>query len=243
MDRGWREPFGLIAAALLLLTALEFASPGLLRHLEYGFNDLLLKQQAEQRRPDGEIVLLDIDEASLARMAPEQGRYPWARSVHAEVVEWIARQQPRAIVFDIIFSDPDPLRPDDDAYLAEVAAAHDNLFFPFVKLHTEQPGIGLPLAEYGEALGFARTAGVQGDARAALLLPYMALAVNGRLGAINFQEQSDGVGRHYPLYLVADGWRLPSLPAKVAAALGSPLPQQRAIRLNWQGLANSYPRV
>ncbi|MCW8827556.1 MAG: hypothetical protein OQK94_00715, partial [Gammaproteobacteria bacterium] len=76
MERGWREPFGLIAVAVLLLAVLEFAGPGLLRHLEYGFNDLLLRSQAAQRQPDGDIVLLDIDESSLARMAPEQGRYP-----------------------------------------------------------------------------------------------------------------------------------------------------------------------
>ncbi|MCW8972345.1 MAG: adenylate/guanylate cyclase domain-containing protein [Gammaproteobacteria bacterium] len=243
MERGWREPFGLIAVAVLLLAVLEFAGPGLLRHLEYGFNDLLLRSQAAQRQPDGDIVLLDIDESSLARMAPEQGRYPWARSVHAEVVEWIARQRPKAIIFDILFSDPDPLRPDDDNYLAEVAASHDNLYLPLVKLHTDQPGIGLPLAEFGRALGFIPTGTAEPDARAALLLPYMALALDGRLGVINFEEQSDGVGRHYPLYLEADGWRLPSLPAQVASGLGHTPPPQPRIRLNWQGPAMSYPRV
>lgn len=243
MQPGWREPFGLIAVAVLLLAALEFATPGLLRHLDYDFTDLLWRQQAEQRRPDGNIVLVDIDEPSLARMAPEHGRYPWARSVHAEVVEWIAAQQPKAIVFDIIFSDPDTLRPDDDRYLAEVAAANDRLYFPFVELQTDQPGVGLPLNDYGELLGFNKTSLSTADARAALLLPYMALNLDGRLGAINFQEDSDGVGRHYPLYLEADGWRLPSLPAKVAAELGYELPAQKQIRLNWQGPALSYPRI
>lgn len=244
MKLSWREPFSLIAAAVLLLAALEFPTPGLFRHLEYGFNDQLLRTLASQREPDGKIVLLDIDEPSLARMAPQHGRYPWARSVHAEVVEWLARQQPKAIVFDIIFSDPDPLRPDDDAYLAEVAAGYGKVFFPLVKLNTDQPGVGLPLDEYGKQLGFSKTAAAQTDARAALLLPYMALALDGRMGAINFQDQSDGVGRHYPLYLEADGWRLPSLPARVAESLGYSLPGHQSIRLNWQGPANrGYSRV
>ncbi|MGM0594370.1 MAG: CHASE2 domain-containing protein [Pseudomonadota bacterium] len=243
MERDWRQPFTLIAAAVLLLAALEYASPGLLRHLEYGFNDLLLRTQASQRQPDGDVVLLDIDEPTLARMAPEHGRYPWARSVHAEVAEWIARQEPKAIVFDIIFSDPDPMRPDDDAYLAEVAGAHDNLYLPLVKLQTEQSGVGVPLAEYGRSLGFNPSKQAKTDARAALLLPYMALELDGRLGVINFEEQSDGVGRHYPLYLEVDGWRLPSLPAKVARGLGHEPPAQGRIRLNWQGPVNSYPRV
>lgn len=222
---------------------LEFSSLGLFQHLEYAFNDLLLHHHAGQQRPDGKIVIVDIDERSLNRLASEQGRYPWARSVHAEVVEWIERQHPKAILFDILFSDPDALRPDDDAYLADVAANQNNLFFPYVKLQTEQPGIGLPLIDYGKALGFQNTASSTPNARAALLLPYFAQGINGRLGAINFSEDSDGIARHYPLYLQADGWRLPSLPAKVATALGYSVPDQQQLRLNWQGPALSYPRV
>jgi adenylate cyclase len=237
------RPVSLIAAAVMALALLEFGALGLFRHLEFAFSDLLLAQIAEQRRPDGQIVIVDIDEPSLDRMAPLHGRYPWPRSVHAEMIEWIARQQPQAILFDIIFTDPDALRPDDDAYLAEVAAASPSLFFPFAKLATGQPGIGLPLDDYGAALGFRRTAGAREDARAALLLPYFALALEGRLGAINFEEDSDGIGRHYPLYLEADGWRLPSLPATVAAALGLGVPERQLLRLNWQGPALSYPRI
>lgn len=244
MDRAWREPFSLIAAVILLLALAEFYGPGLLHHLEYSFNDGLLRQLAEQRKPDGEVVLVDIDEPSLARMAPEHGRYPWARSVHAEMVEWIARQKPKAILFDIIFSDRDLLRPDDDTYWAEVAANTDNLFLPYVVLQTDRPGIGLPLDVFGETLGFEKTSAAKKQARAALLLPYMATNLDGRLGAINFDMDSDGVARHFRLYREIDGWRLPSLAAKVATALGYPIPSSETLmRLNWQGPALSYPRV
>lgn len=244
MDRAWREPFSLIAAVILLLALAEFYGPGLLRHLEYSFNDTLLRQHAEQRSPDGEVVLVDIDEPSLARMAPEHGRYPWARSVHAEMVEWIARQKPKAILFDIIFSDRDMLRPDDDNYWSEVAANIDSVFLPYVVLHTDRRGVGLPLEVFGETLGFEKTEAANKQARAALLLPYMATNLNGRLGAINFDMDSDGVARHYRLYREIDGWRLPSLAARVAISLGYPIPASETLmRLNWQGPALSYPRV
>lgn len=237
------QPVSLIAAAIMALALLEFTALGLFQPLEFAFGDLLLRQLAGQRHPDGQIVIVDIDERSLDRLAPVHGRYPWPRSVHAELAEGIARQRPKAILFDILFTDPDVLRPDDDAYLAEVAATQNKLYFPFVKLHTEQPGIGLPLEEYGEALGFHRLPAADTDSRAALLLPFFAPALEGRLGAINFQEDSDGVGRHYPLYLEADGWQLPSLPARVAADLGYPVPPQQRLRLNWQGPVLSYPRI
>jgi adenylate cyclase len=39
------------------------------------------------------------------------------------------------------------------------------------------------------------------------------------------------------------GWHIPSLPAKVAAGLGYPLPASSDIQLNWHGRALSYHRV
>jgi adenylate cyclase len=240
-----RDPFTLLAVAVLLLALAELFGSGLLRGLEYAFNDRLLALHTRERLPDGQTVIIDIDERSLEAMAAEHGRYPWPRSVHAELVEAIAAQGPRAILFDILFTDHDPLRPDDDAYLAEVAATHTNLFFPFVRLQSSDPAAGLPLALVGEALGFTRSADDQSQQQATvpLLLPYTAAQIAGRLGSINFSADSDGIARHYPLYHAVAGWRLPSLPAKAATALGYELPEATQIRLNWQGPALSYPRV
>jgi adenylate cyclase len=55
-----------------------------------------------------------------------------------------------------------------------------------------------------------------------------------RGGIINFNQDSDQVGRHYWLYLTHAGWRIDSLPARVASDLGWPLPDQPEIRLNWR---------
>jgi adenylate cyclase len=238
-----QNPFTLLAVMVAAVAMVEIFGSGLLSGLEYAFNDQLLAHHANHHLPDNQTVIVDIDERSLEAMASEQGRYPWPRSVHAELVEWIAAQQPQAILFDILFTDPDPLRPDDDAYLTEVAAAQPHLFFPLIRLHSSDPAVGMPLSLVGESLGFTRTNNADTDARAALLLPYTAAVVSGRLGSINFNEDSDGIARHYPLYHEVDGWHLPSLPAKVAAALGYPLPATQRIRLNWQGPALAYPRI
>ena len=238
-----RDPFTLLAIAVAALALLELFATGLLNNLEYAFNDSLLAYHAERRVPDGNTLIIDIDERSLEAMAEVHGRFPWPRSVHAEVVEWVAAQQPRAILFDILFTDPDRLHPDDDAYLAEVAAAQPNLFFPFVPLNNDDPNAGVPLNTVGEALGFSRTEQASDTAHVALLLPYTAAYINGRMGSIEFLEDSDGVARHYPLYQEVEGWRLPSLPAKAATALGYKLPAGEQIRLNWQGPALSYPRI
>src|SRR5512139_1158924 len=129
-----RTPYAALAALFTLLAIIELPTGALLSGLDHHSSDFLLRQSALSNAPDPDIVIVDIDERSLELMAPQEGRYPWARSVHAELVEGVARQQPRAIVFDILFSDPDLLRPDSDDYLIEVARHQHNLFFPFVRL-------------------------------------------------------------------------------------------------------------
>ena len=89
-------------------------------------SDARLARHALHSEPDRDIVLIDIDERSLAEMSDSVGRWPWPRSVHAELVEGIERQRPRAIVFDILFSDPDRARPEGDQYFAEVIAGTSN---------------------------------------------------------------------------------------------------------------------
>ena len=237
------QPLRVLALAVVAAAAVEFFGLGLLRPLTNQFDDLLLRLDAATRTPDADIVLVDIDERSLERMAPLVGRYPWPRSVHAELIEGIADQDPAAIVFDILFSDPNHAQPAGDAYLVEVAQAHDNAFFPMLRLDPAGDAEGVPMARVGEALGFRRTAAADPDARAALLLPLPGIAATGRIGTINFREDPDGVGRRYPLYLEVDGWRLPSLPAKVARALDYPVPERRDLRLHWNGPALSYDRI
>jgi CHASE2 domain-containing sensor protein len=60
--------------------------------------DTLISKRIFSPKPDPDIVILDIDEASLAGMAAKHGRWPWANEVFGELVRGIEAQQPRAIV-------------------------------------------------------------------------------------------------------------------------------------------------
>ena len=53
---------------------------------------------------DKRVVILDIDEASLAH--PELGRWPWSRDVMARLVDTLFETyQVRALGFDVIFAE------------------------------------------------------------------------------------------------------------------------------------------
>jgi len=90
--------------------------------------DTVVKNRLLKPAPDPDIVIVDIDEKSLAAMAKEYGRWPWPRQVLGEFLEHVARQQPAGVVFDILFSDPDVFNPDSDAYLNEALAGTDRAF-------------------------------------------------------------------------------------------------------------------
>ena len=53
--------------------------------------DLIMKTRFQHPAADPEIVIADIDESSLAAMAPEFGRWPWPRNIMGELVEGISR--------------------------------------------------------------------------------------------------------------------------------------------------------
>lgn len=104
----WLVSRGGLWLASLLLAALgawhaAVAPIAALQRLELAFDDL--RQNAYlQAGPHPDIVIVDVDESSLA----ELGRWPWPRTHFARLVdELVQRQRVAAIGFDFVFAEPD----------------------------------------------------------------------------------------------------------------------------------------
>lgn len=95
---------------------------------------LMVRHRVWASAPDPRIVVVDIDEASLARMGKEFGRWPWPRDTLATVLDHIEAQQPLAIVWDVLFSDPDRLSPGGDAAFNAAVARSAHSHFSVVRL-------------------------------------------------------------------------------------------------------------
>jgi adenylate cyclase len=228
---------------VLAFTALELFVLHAFRPLEYRLLDSFVRAQAVQLTPDPDIVLVDIDEKSLARMEKEAGRWPWPRVVHAELIEGLAAQKPLAIVFDIAFAEPDKFRQQDDAAFADTVAQHPNTYFPLLELPMKRATDGVLLSDIARDLRIERTAAADPQARAGLIPPLILPREHWRAGLISFTPDADGVGRRYLLRETVRGWHVPSLPARVAADLGYRIPDTDDIVLAWRGAAGSFPRV
>ena len=232
-----------IVLAVAAIAALEIFQLHLLQPLENRLLDRFVKAQAAKLAPDPDIVLVDIDEKSLAVMQPEAGRWPWPRVVHAELIEGLAAQKPRAIVFDIMFTEHDRFRPQDDAAFAEAARRHGNTYFPLLRLPQQDDPRGDLVRDIAGLLGIAKLPGADPEARVALVPPLVVPREHWRSGLITFTEDADGVGRRYLLRETIRGWQIPSLPARVAFDLGYPVPDADEIVLAWRGAARAFPRV
>jgi adenylate cyclase len=232
------------AFAALALAALEIFLVHALQPLENRLLDAFTRWHAAQLAPDPDVVLVDIDEKSLAAMQAEAGRFPWPREVYAELLRGLMPQKPRAVVFDIIFSEPDKFRPQSDQAFAEAALPYRNaLYFPMLLLDQRDHASGASAAELAPLIGLVRRPGADPHARIAVVPPLALPYELWRGGSINFLEDEDRVGRRYALRATVRGWDLASLPARVALDLGYGVPDADDVRLAWRGRARGLPSV
>lgn len=221
-------------AALLTVLALavlaDYAWLDFGRVVDERMGDLVLRRHAAQRPASPDIVVIDIDQKSLEEMNEVAGSWPWPRAIHGELLSGILQQQPQAVVFDLFLNETDTFRPDSDAVLADVLRASANVYLPTVLLGD---GLGAPLGQLPPQLGLMRTPKAQADARAPLLLPLAMPMESWRGGLVNFDMDGDGIGRRYGLYRELAGWRLPSMPARLAQDFGWTIPPVDKFRLNW----------
>ncbi|HEY2336703.1 MAG TPA: adenylate/guanylate cyclase domain-containing protein [Burkholderiales bacterium] len=231
----------LLAATVSAVAALELFFLHSLKPVENRVLDAFVQHQAAALAPDPDIVLVTVDEKSLVEMQKwDAGRFPWPRAVYAVLVDGIAAQKPRAIVFDINFSEPDRIRPESDQAFIDAASKHDNIFYPMVRLDSPD---GVKASEAAPLLGLVRHPGADPDARIAVIPPLVLPAKLWRTGTINFLRDEDGVGRRYFLRHRIGGWDVPSLPARVAMDLGYPVPDADDMVLAWRGAADGFPHV
>ncbi len=126
--------------------------------LDGRLSDWLIRQQAQDLKPDPDILIVDIDDHSLEKMKDIAGAWPWPRSVHGEMVLGIAKQKPKAIVFDISFEQADAYRPESDRFFNEALEASDNIYFPMLRRPEAADTKDAPLAsQIAELVGLVQT--------------------------------------------------------------------------------------
>ncbi|PIU83543.1 MAG: hypothetical protein COS68_03520, partial [Elusimicrobia bacterium CG06_land_8_20_14_3_00_38_11] len=111
-------------SAIPIILVLNFFS--IFDLLEYKSYDFRLKLRG-QKNPTGEIVIAAIDEESLDKL----GRWPWDRSVHAELIKKLVKAGVKTIGFDVLFIEKSNQQSDDklsDAMVKSHRCVNEILF-------------------------------------------------------------------------------------------------------------------
>ncbi len=221
-----------------------------LKSLDYRFQHYADKAKASQ-----DIALVAVDEASLEAF----GRWPWPRDRHGYVVRYLKEAGAKAVVFDVLFLEPDENAEEFDQSFADDIRSAGHVFLPILFQDEPQPAAPEVLAKAAlrvDAPGtvLAPRSGVKGP------IPPLTQAVSG-LGYINLTPDRDGTTRRIPLISRLGDSYLPHLALAVAAKLqgvgqvaiergslrvGSltvPLTKDGSMLIDWHGTldAGTYP--
>ena len=172
--------------------------------------------------PRPEIVIVAIDDMSLK----EIGVWPWPRTYHAQLVDFLKKAGAKAIGFDVVFSDNAPLLRDDQALELATKKA-GNVYYAMYfsperrkRAQTQRVSIvvttekEMEIEELLPAFSLSRkgfpylSIGEAGEAT--IPIPGLVHVMKG-LGNINYEPEKDGVIRYAQLAVNYKGKSYPSL--------------------------------
>ena len=134
-------------------------------------------------------------------MEEEAGRWPWPRAVYADLIEGLAAQKPRAIVFDMMFVETRPLPAAGRRGVRRNRCARTPT--PTSRscaCPQASDAKGVRIADLAREFGLVRRRSADPEARIALVPPLvLPRETYWRTGLINFKADADGVGRRYLL--------------------------------------------
>ncbi len=203
---------------LVFLILIKIINPAFVKSISYLSFDLYQKVFAEKK--DSDVVIIDIDESSLGKF----GQFPWNRKVFADILDKINESNPKAIGFDIFFTEKDKQSPDEiiksyglvPADIAELQnlKSPDEIFSEKLKQSKSiiaVLGSNVPSHSNYDRKAKARFLSKGGDPKKfTYQYPYsigslevLEKDVKG-LGSISFLDQLDGIIRSLPLVVQFD---------------------------------------
>lgn len=212
--------FGLIPT--IAIAALALYRPAPLRGFEYRVYDTLVRS-VPTRPPSGRIVIVDVDERSLASI----GQWPWRRDTIARLIRRLRDSGASTVALDIIFAEADryegPGTPPDQVLADTLQKSRVVVGYAmtFDAASTQSSACAqhpLPLAivrrgDEGEDPFFRATGSI-------CSLPLLTRAA-GTSGFLNAAPDPDGLLRRVPLLLELSGRVYPGLAlAAVASTTG-----------------------
>jgi adenylate cyclase len=187
-----------LVAALLSLTR-----PAPLVNLEYSAYDALVRW-TPTRLPSGKIVIVDVDEKSLASV----GQWPWRRDVISQLIDSLRDRGAATVALDIMFPESDRYEGfgrSPDAVLSDTLR-RGGVILGYGLLFDQTPEGQKPCVQHALGLPIIRSPGVQADdpffqATSAVCNISVLTAAAEASGFLNAAPDPDGILRRAPLLM------------------------------------------
>ena len=221
---------------LIFLITIKIINPSFVKSISFISFDLYQKIFPLEKN-ETEVIIIDIDEKSLGKF----GQFPWSRSVFAKIIENVNETNPKAIGFDIFFTEKDKQSPDEflkaynliptDVNEIQNIKGHDEIFreqLEKTKSVTAVLGSNVPSHSNYDRKAKARFLSKGGDPKKfTYSYPYsigslekLEKSVKG-LGSISFLDQTDGIIRSLPLLVQFEKKMYPTMALEMVRVGGN----------------------
>ena len=221
---------------LFFLITIKIVNPSFVKSISFISFDLYQKIFPLEKN-ETEVIIIDIDEKSLGKF----GQFPWSRSVFAKIIENVNETNPKAIGFDIFFTEKDKQSPDEflkaynliptDVNEIQNIKGHDEIFreqLEKTKSVTAVLGSNVPSHSNYDRKAKARFLSKGGDPKKfTYSYPYsigslekLEKSVKG-LGSISFLDQTDGIIRSLPLLVQFEKKMYPTMALEMVRVGGN----------------------
>ena len=207
--------YSIFLLILVLLIVLKTINPTFIKSISFLSFDMYQKVFPLKKK-DSDVIIIDIDEKSLSKF----GQFPWNRSIFAKIIENVDSTNPKAIGFDVFFSEKDKQSPEEIIKSYNILANDVINYLVNIKGHDERfrqqlensksvlAVLGSNVSSHGsyDRKAKARFLSKGGDPNQFTYnYPYsigslekLEKSTKG-LGSISFLDQTDGIIRSLPL--------------------------------------------
>jgi len=209
---------GIICGFIAFLFSFSLSFLSFFRILEWKTWDWRTKFLTQPEKASPDLVLVLIDQASLDFYAPQGITWPWPRQMYAAFLDFLTQGGAKAVIIDLILSEPSSYGVEDDLLLAEAIRRNGHTFlsagFSLNPPVSDEPPDPI-LKKFSLKEIKNRKAAVIETRSAILPLREFLEGARG-LGNVLFSPDADAIFRRLPLYCRFEGMIFPSLPLAVA---------------------------
>ncbi len=96
--------------------------------IEQGSFDLRQTILSKYKKPNKDIVILSVDDATYEYIMDKYGSWPISRKIWSDTIEFIEKAQPKSIIMDLLFVKANLNDIESDKALVETVEKNDNVF-------------------------------------------------------------------------------------------------------------------